>query len=189
MSFGSPELDMGKRCGGPRRLSEAHGYADSERPILRDTMNTELSRRQILQMSALALAAFSPVGKALGAAGTGASAIDAGSLADYGKDGVFDQFASRGFFVIRKEGRIVAQSSICTHRRGRLMPTSDGFLCKTHNSAFAMDGKVTRPPAKADLVRHAVHIDDKNHLIVDTSKRIEHAQFDAPGAYVEVSPA
>lgn len=152
-------------------------------------MSNELSRRQVLLMSALAVAAFTPIGKALGAAGPAASAVDAGSLADYAKDGVFDQLVSQRFFVIRKDGRIVAQSSICTHKRGRLTPTADGFFCKQHNSAFAMDGKVTRPPAKADLVRFAVRTDDKNHLIVDTSKRIEHAQFDTPGAYVDAPPA
>jgi Rieske Fe-S protein len=152
-------------------------------------MSNELSRRQILLMSALAAAAFTPIGKALGAAGTATSAVDAGSLADYAKDGVFDQLVARGFFVIRKDGRIVAQSSVCTHKHGRLTPTADGFFCKQHNSTFAADGKVTRPPAKTDLVRYAVRTDDKNHLIVDMSKHIEHAQFDTPGAYVEAPVA
>ncbi len=152
-------------------------------------MSNELSRRQIILMSALAAAAFIPIGKALGAVGTESSVVDAGPLADYAKDGVFDQSASHGFFVIRKDGKIFAQSSVCTHRRGRLTPTPDGFFCKAHNSTFAADGKVTRPPAKADLVRYAVRKDDKNHLIVDTSKRIEHAQFDAPDAHVEAPSA
>lgn len=148
-------------------------------------MSNELSRRQILMMSALAAAAFTPFGKAIGASAPATASFDAGSLSDYAKDGVYDQFASQGFFVIRKDGRIVAQSSICTHRRGRLSPISDGFFCKSHNSTFAMDGKVTRPPAKADLARYAVQMDDKNHLIVNTNKRIEHAEFDTPGAYVQ----
>ena len=155
-------------------------------------MSSEFSRREVLFMSALAAAAFVPIDKALGAAGAAGaapSAVDAGDLAGYSQDGVFDQFASRGFFVIRKDGRIFAQSSICTHRRGRLTPTPDGFFCKTHNSTFAADGTVTRPPAKVDLVRYAVRKDEKNHLIVDTSKRVEHAQFEASDAYVEASSA
>lgn len=149
-------------------------------------MSNELSRRQILMMSALAAAAFTPIGKALGASAPATSSVDAGSLGDYAKDGVYNQFAPQGFFVICKDGKIFAQSSICTHRRGRLTPTADGFFCKAHNSTFSMDGTVTRPPAKADLARYAVQTDDKKHLIVNTSKRIEHAEFDKPGAYVEV---
>lgn len=152
-------------------------------------MNTEVSRRQILMMSALAAAAFTPIGKALGAAAPATSSVDAGSLRDYAKDGVYNEFAAQGFFVIRKDGRIVAQSSVCTHKRGRLTPTADGFFCKSHNSTFAMDGTVTRPPAKVDLTRYAVQTDDKNHLIVNMSRRIEHAEFDTPGAYVQAPSA
>ena len=152
-------------------------------------MSNELSRRQIILMSALAAAAFLPIGKALGAGGTVSSAVDAGDLAGYSQDGVFDQFASRGFFIIRKDGKIIAQSSICTHKGFGLTPTADGFFCKKHNSAFAADGKVTRPPAKVDLARYAVRKDDRNHLIVETGKRIEHAQFDTSDAYVEAPSA
>ncbi len=152
-------------------------------------MSNDLSRRHVLLMSALAAAAFVPIGKALGAADAATLSVDAGSLADYAKDGTYDQFAAQGFFLIRKDGRIVAQSSVCTHRRGRLTPTADGFICKTHNSTFALDGKVTRPPARTDLVRYGVRIDEKNHLIVDTGKRFEHGQFDATGAYVDAPSA
>ena len=158
-------------------------------------MSNESSRRQILLMSALAAAAFVPIGKVLGAAGAGAGAgagaasVDAGALAEYAEDGVFDHFAAQGFFIIRKDGRIAAQSSVCTHQRGRLMPAGDGFICTKHHSAFTMDGKVTRPPARTDLVRYAVWIDEKKHLIVDMGKRIEHTQFDAAGAYVEAPSA
>lgn len=141
----------------------------------------------MLLMSALAVAVFSPVGKAL-AAPEGAG-VDAGDVGGYAKDGVYDRFASQGFFIIRKDGRIAAQSSICTHKRGRLKPTKDGFTCPLHHSAFALDGKVTRPPAKMDLVRFAVSTDENNHLIVDVSKRIERAQFNKPGAYVEAPAA
>jgi nitrite reductase/ring-hydroxylating ferredoxin subunit len=151
-------------------------------------MSNELSRRQILLMSALAAAAFVPIGKVLGASSDSASSgVDAGSVADYGKDGVYDHFAAQGFFVIRAAGRIVAQSSICTHKRGRLTPTADGFFCKQHNSTFAADGKVTRPPARASLVRYAIRMDDRKHLIVDASRPIEHSQFDTPEAYVEIA--
>jgi nitrite reductase/ring-hydroxylating ferredoxin subunit len=152
-------------------------------------MSNELSRRQILMMSALAAAAFMPIGKALGASAPATSGVDAGSVIDYAKDGVYDGFAGQGFFIIRKDGRIFAQSSVCTHRRGRLTPTADGFFCKSHNSTFAMDGTVTRPPAKVDLARYAVELDDRNHLIVNTTKRIEHADFDTPGAYVQARSA
>ncbi len=150
-------------------------------------MSNELSRRRILLMSALAAATYSLVGRTMGAAGAADSAIDAGSLGDYAKDGVFDQFAAQGFFLIRMDGRIVAQSSVCTHMRGRLKPQQGGFVCAKHNSVFAMDGKVTRPPAKVDLVRYAIRVDDRKHLIVDTSRRIEHSQFDTAGAYVETT--
>ena len=150
-------------------------------------MNNEISRRQILLASTLAAAVFSPIARALGASGGADSTVDAGSLSSYAKDGVYEGFASQGFFVIRKGGRVVAQSSNCTHRRGQLVPEVDGFECRFHGSAFSLDGVVRRPPAKANLVRYAVSVDEQKHLIVDKGKAIEHSQFDAPGAYVEVS--
>ena len=108
------------------------------------------------------------------------------ALSAYGQDGTYDQFAKKGFFIIRKDGRIVAQSSVCTHKRGRLTPVRDGFYCKVHGSAFTFDGKVTRPPAKVDLARYAISLDANKHVMVDTSKRIERGGFGAAGAYVDV---
>jgi Rieske Fe-S protein len=145
-------------------------------------MASELTRREILWMSALAAAAFVPIGSAL-AASVAVAKFDAGKLARYADDAVYPDFRNDGFFVIRRRGRVFAQSSICTHKGSKLTPLSDGFVCKTHNSAFSLDGKVTRPPARQNLVRYQVSIEN-DHLMVDLTQPLKTEQFDSTGAYV-----
>ena len=145
-------------------------------------MASDLTRRQMLLMSALAAAAFVPGGDLLAA---GTSVIDVGELSKYAEDAIYSDFRAAGLFIIRRGGRIVAQSSICTHKRSKLTPKSDGFFCKTHNSAFSLDGEVVRPPAKENLPRHRIWIEG-NHLMVDLNKSYKTAQFDSAGAFVQV---
>lgn len=146
-------------------------------------MTGELNRRQILLLSGLALASFIPLGSAFAA---DSKAVDAGDLDKYPKDAIYPEFQPRGFFIIRRNGKLVAQSSICTHRGCKLSPAGDGFTCKCHGSVFDIDGKVQRPPARRDLSRFGIHLDAAGHVVVDLGKTYEPAQFGAAGASVEI---
>ena len=144
----------------------------------------DCSRREMLLMTALAAAVFTPVGRLLAAQGD--APVDAGEVAQYAKDGVYSEFSRSGFFIIVASGRVAAQSAICTHKRCRLSPGGDGFVCKCHGSAFSQAGKVTHAPAKEDLPRYGVSVNDQKRLLVDLSKLFAPGRFDQPGAFVQV---
>jgi Rieske Fe-S protein len=147
----------------------------------------EMTRRQMMTMSALAAATFLPLGRAaLAAASETRQPIDAGTLADFEKEGIYPQFYAQGFFIIHQGTRLVAQSSRCTHRGCKLTADPTGFHCKCHGAAFTIDGKVTKPPAKADLPRHSITLNDDGHILVDLSHTFKPTDFNTKGAYIEV---
>ena len=144
----------------------------------------DLSRRQFIVAGAVAVAGWSVCGRAFGASAGGA---DVGAIGDFAKDGVYD-FRDRGFFVIRKGSRLVAQTAYCTHKRAKLAPDADGaFTCKSHGSHFSQDGKMTHGPARTDLSRNGIARDDKGHVVVDTSVVFKPGEFDKPGAFIEIA--
>ena len=92
---------------------------------------------------------------------------DAGAVAEYGTDQVYDQFRQDGFFVVRREGKLFALSSVCTHKGCKVRAQSDGsFVCKCHGSRFSPDGKVLNGPAVRDLPRLPVAATAEGHLLV-----------------------
>lgn len=151
-------------------------------------MATELTRRQMLIMSALAAAAFTPVGRALGVEALAKGPVDAGSLSKFQEEAIYPEFESKGFFIIHQGSRVFAQTAICTHKGCKLTAYSEGFKCKCHGSMFTIDGKVTKSPAKKDLSRFAVSVNDAQNLMVDLSKQVSPSEFDSPGAYVQIKP-
>lgn len=140
----------------------------------------------MLALSALAAASFSPLARAL-AGEVSTEGMDVGLISRYGPQGIYPEFASKGFFLMREGNRLVAQSSLCTHKQCKLTPGSDGFTCKCHGSAFTTDGRVTRPPAKRNLDRYAIAKSPEGHVIVNTSRKIDSTRFDTPEAYIEIT--
>jgi Rieske Fe-S protein len=111
--------------------------------------------------------------------------VDAGPLHNFAADGVYAQFrSSHGFFVIREENKLFAQSAVCTHRDCLLSRSSHGFRCHCHGSTFTIEGKVTRGPAHRDLPRFAVERSADAHLIVHPEQRLAPDQFENPHAIV-----
>jgi cytochrome b6-f complex iron-sulfur subunit len=116
---------------------------------------------------------------ALGAAGLTPAAIsrgvsakeqqvDIGQASLYSGDGVYDKFRDRGFFLIRKGGKLTALSSYCTHRKCKLAAEPDHtFTCKCHGSTFTQEGKVTEGPAKRDLPVFGTSTSGNGHLVVN----------------------
>ena len=93
--------------------------------------------------------------------------VDAGPLAEFRTDKVYDDFRDQGVFVIRREKKVFALSSVCTHKRCKVRAQSDGsFLCRCHKSTFDPDGRVTKGPATRDLPRLPVATDERDHLLV-----------------------
>ncbi len=144
----------------------------------------DLSRRQFMVLGAVAAAGWSLRGSAFGGTPDGG---DAGAIGDFAKDGVYD-FRDRGFFLIRKGRRLVAQTAYCTHKQARIVQDGDGsFTCKKHGSHFSQDGKVTRGPARSDLPRNGISRDDRGHVLVDTSVVFKPGDFEKPGAFIDVA--
>ena len=105
---------------------------------------------------------------AAGAEGTNAGVVDAGPLQGYATDQVYDAHRDQGFFVVRRDKRLFALSSVCTHKGCKVRAQEDQtYLCKCHGSRFDQDGKVTKGPATRDLSRLAIANDDAGHVLVD----------------------
>lgn len=93
--------------------------------------------------------------------------VEAGPASNYASDQVYDAFRDDGFFVIRREGKLFALSSICPHRGCKVRAQPDtSFTCKCHGSNFAPDGKVLNGPATRDLPRLKVATDRGGNLLI-----------------------
>ncbi len=126
-----------------------------------------MNRREFITMTAgasLCAASGCPV---LAAQGDSGQMIDAGPVSNYSKDGVYDAYRSLGFFVIRRDGKLLALSSFCTHRQVQLKAEPDcSFYCKRHGSTFDPAGHVTKGPAKRDLPILSTSVSPAGHLLV-----------------------
>jgi Rieske Fe-S protein len=95
------------------------------------------------------------------------TSFDAGPASDYNGDGVYTQFRDQGFFIIRRNGKLTALSSICTHRGCKVTELPDtSYHCKCHGSNYDPSGKVTHGPAIHDLPELPTSIDANGRLII-----------------------
>jgi cytochrome b6-f complex iron-sulfur subunit len=93
--------------------------------------------------------------------------VNAGPVANYAAEGVYDTFADVGFFVISKDGKLTVLSAICTHRTCKLKAEPDhSFYCKCHGSTFDPRGNVTHGPARRALPVLSSSINERQELIV-----------------------
>jgi len=100
-------------------------------------------------------------------AGSQTRVVDAGPVSIFQQDGVYPNFLNSGFFVIRAEGKLIALSSYCTHRRCKLEAEPDrSFYCPCHGSTFDPTGKVTEGPAVRNLPVLATTTNSQGHLMV-----------------------
>lgn len=102
------------------------------------------------------------------------SVFDVGPLDDFDAAKVYADHRDDGFFVIRRDGQVTALSAVCTHKGCLVSPRPDGsFKCFCHGSEFSPAGKVLSGPAKRDLPRLALKLDDNRHVLVDTDRKLE----------------
>ena len=136
---------------------------EDQPPAMQSTVPTESSPNPATRPvnSSLPSAVTAP------SAASGEPVADAGLLGDYARDGVYAAFREQGFFIVRRDGKLRALSSICTHRACKITAQADdSFLCKCHKSAFDRDGRVTHGPAQRDLPYLAVDVDARQHVLV-----------------------
>jgi len=93
--------------------------------------------------------------------------VDAGPSGSYSTEGLYEGFREQGFFLVTKNGKTEAISSICTHRSCLLDAEPDrSFFCPCHGSTFSPGGKVTEGPAKLDLPILETSLLVDGHLLV-----------------------
>ncbi|HEX4343870.1 MAG TPA: Rieske (2Fe-2S) protein [Verrucomicrobiae bacterium] len=93
--------------------------------------------------------------------------INAGAASDYAADGVYARYRDYGFFIVRKDGKLFALSSYCTHRKCKLNAEADKtFYCACHGSTFDPTGKVTKGPARVDLPSPVITTNEQGQLLV-----------------------
>ena len=89
-----------------------------------------------------------------------AGVVDAGPAEKFAAEGVYDAFRNRGFFLVRRGGKLFALAALCTHRAARLKAEPDHtFYCERHGSKFSPDGHVTHGPARRDLPVFTTSVD------------------------------
>jgi cytochrome b6-f complex iron-sulfur subunit len=144
-------------------------------------MNIE--RREFLRLAAASVVAAATGEVAAGEEGASATpqtkpaagerVVDAGPLSGFSDERVYDQFRDQGFFVIRREKKVFALSSVCTHKGCKVRAHADqSFVCRCHNSTFDRDGRVLSGPATRNLPRLAVKQNSDGHVLVNVSRRI-----------------
>lgn len=135
-----------------------------------------MDRRRFIAVSAAAIAGVcrSAHGDAQASQPSSGDIIDAGSITQFAKDGVFDQFREQGCFIIRRDNKLFVLSSVCTHKGCKVRAQDDhSFVCKCHKSRFSPDGAVLNGPATRNLPRLAVKESAEGHLLVNLKRPIE----------------
>jgi Rieske Fe-S protein len=93
--------------------------------------------------------------------------VDAGLRSTYSAEGLYTVFRDQGFFLVTKNGKTEAISSICTHRSCLLDAEPDrSFFCPCHGSTFSPEGKVTEGPATRDLPVLETSLAPNGHVLV-----------------------
>lgn len=127
----------------------------------------KINRREFLILTATFVAGCSTMDTAVLPAAGKEQVVDAGPASDYAAEGVYSKFRSRGFFIVRRGEKLFALSSICTHKKCRLVAERDrSFYCPCHGSTFDRGGKVLEGPAKRDLPVFTATTDENGRLLV-----------------------
>lgn len=160
---------------------------------------TDLSRREALFVAgavagACACCALSPdAALAADKAGPKPKSLAVGKLADYPKPGFYDKFAGQKLLIARlkddKEDRLVAISTICTHKgcSVKVKPGDEPALkCPCHKAEFSAYGTPTGGPAKTALDRYAITQGADGTLTVDMTKTFIESKWEEPTAFVPI---
>jgi Rieske Fe-S protein len=127
----------------------------------------KINRREFLILTATFTAGCGSIGNGSVPITGEERTINAGPAGNYAADGVYVAFRNQGFFIIRRGEKLFALSSICTHRKCKLIAEPDrSFYCKCHGSTFDPAGHVTEGPARRDLPVLATSVNENGQLLV-----------------------
>lgn len=114
--------------------------------------------------------------------------VDVGELKSFDKDAVTDTFAKKPnfIFIVRKDNKLYACLSQCTHKYHALTVKKDEFYCSAHKSEFSFEGTVTHGPAQNSLPRYAISTDANGHVIVDCTKEFSETKWDDPASFITI---
>jgi nitrite reductase/ring-hydroxylating ferredoxin subunit len=124
----------------------------------------------------------------------GGAGVDVGPLKSFDKDGVTDTWAAKtkaGLLIIRKDGKLYASSSICTHKGCVVQKRAEDLYCKCHKSVFTFQGNATAGPAQrsGSLPRYAISVNADGHVMVDKTKQFTDKDWDNPASFVKIESA
>ena len=116
----------------------------------------------------------------------------AGRPDEYDEGVVDERYKSRfGVWMVKKDGQLVALSSICTHLGciPNWLPAEGKFKCPCHGSGFYMDGINCEGPAPRPLERFKIYLSSDGKIVVDKTKtfRAERGEWDNSLSYISVS--
>ena len=156
------------------------------------------SRREVLGFAAAATAAACAACRLASAAppassqpaGRRGETVDAGPIAAFSADGVYDALArTKQVLILRDGGRLVAASARCPHRGAiveRTGKADPALRCPKHDSTFDADGIVLDGPAKTSLPRFAIRA-ERGRAIVDTSRSFDERDWNDPAASLPIA--
>jgi nitrite reductase/ring-hydroxylating ferredoxin subunit len=113
--------------------------------------------------------------------------VEIGTVADFPKDGVYERWADKGFFVVRSNGRLYAESSVCTHKPARLVVREKQLVCAKHGSRFSWEGQVVRGPARRALARFKIAMSGSGTITVDVTSVFEEGRWDDPESHIKIA--
>jgi len=151
-----------------------------------------MNRRAFLVFGATAAACAACAGcpdAALALAKDEEKSIDVGLLSELPDQAVVEKWSDKGFFLIRREKKLYALNSQCTHKRVRLTLKGAQLKCSKHGSVFETTGELTKGPAKTPLSRYAISTDEQGHVIVDRSRTFTKDDADDVAAFIALSDA
>ena len=107
-------------------------------------------------------------------------------LSSFPRDGIYDQWVSQGFFIIRQGGRLYAPVAICTHAQATLVEVGGQLKCPRHGGAFNTTGQPVAGPPNRPLPRFGIRI-EQDQVIVDRSMRFPQDLWSDPRSFLTAS--
>ncbi len=146
----------------------------------------EMNRRNFVLTTATATACCcAGISLASGAVAK-ATTLDIGKLSDYPADGVTETWSKTNkVIVIRKEAKLYAMSSICTHRGCTVAHKGGEFRCPCHGARFNLDGSVTNKAPTA-LVHYGVSVNADDHIVIDKTKSFNEGHWNEDGSFIAI---
>ncbi|MDO8544613.1 MAG: Rieske 2Fe-2S domain-containing protein [Opitutaceae bacterium] len=115
--------------------------------------------------------------------------IDVGTLHDYPRDEISEKYIEYDIFVIRNQRRLFAATAICPHKANALLLSPKDprlIICSGHESRFNPEGIPVGGQARRALVRHAISVNERSRVIVDTSRKFLQPEWDDKASYVVI---